>query len=289
MTPVAPLPAMHLTRAERDRQFSPSLSAKDAAGVLARHAEATKALWSTPGLVTARDLAYGPAPRARLDLVRPEGPGPFPCLVFVHGGFWQEGSKEGSGFAARSLAQAGWASALIGYSLAPEARLTEIVAETAQAVRHLAEQAGRYALDPARLVLAGHSAGAHMAAALLCGKAGQDVARQIAGAVLISGVYDLEPVAASYVNDRVQMDAAEVAALSVLSASPPRGTPIHVLYGADEPSAFREQSEALQRHWGTNGAALSMRQAEGRDHFDILDELSDPASETFLAILEMGA
>ena len=111
-------------------------------------------------LRTTRDIAYGPAPRTRLDVIRPTGPGPFPCLVFLHGGFWQEGDKGGSGFAARALARAGWASALIGYTLAPEARLSQIVSEVGQAVTHLATQAPALRIDPARIAAA-VSSGSH--------------------------------------------------------------------------------------------------------------------------------
>ena len=282
----APLAALALSRAERDRQFSPSLSAKDAGGTLSRHAAETATLWDDPTLACLRDRAYDAAPRCRYDLVRPAGPGPFPCLAFLHGGFWQEGDKGGSGLAARALARRGWASALIGYTLAPEARLSDIVAEAGQAVVHLAEHAVDLHLDPARLVVAGHSAGAHLAAALLCGKAGPTAAGAMAGVVLISGVYDLEPVAASYVNDRVGMDAAEVRDLSLLDARPPAGSLVLVLVGADEPPAFQEQSEALYRAWSGATAALSLHRAPGRDHFDILDELADPDSPTFAALTE---
>jgi len=270
----APLPSALLDRAERDRQLYPSLSAKDARGVLTRHAAETAALWGDPALECTRDIAYGPASRTRLDVVRPQGPGPFPCLAFLHGGFWQEGDKAGSGFAARALAQEGWATALIGYTLAPEARLSQIVTEVGQAITHLAMQAPALRIDPARLVLAGHSAGGHLTAALICGKAGADVANAIAGAVLISGVYDLRPIADSYVNNAVGMDTDEVRALSVIGAKPLRDIPVHLLIGADEPAAFQEQTDALHADWAGTLSALTLHRATGRDHFDILDDLA---------------
>lgn len=279
----------HLSKDELDRQLSPSLSAKDFAGVLARHETETDALWTRPGLSVERDRVYGRAPRARLDVVRPAGAGPFPCLAFVHGGFWQEGSKTGSGFAAAALARAGWASALIGYTLAPQARLRSIVEEVGEGVTFLAANAGSLRLDPTRLVLAGHSAGGHMAAAIVCGKAGAAAAQLVAGVALVSGVYDLAPVAASYVNDEVNMNAAEINRLSVLGSRPVRGIPVHIVVGADEPEAFIAQSRALNEAWSGGNSQTSFREVPGRDHFDVLDELSDPASPSFAAILEMGA
>lgn len=279
----------HLAKNELDRQLSPSVTAKEFAAVLARHEAETAQLWRRPGLSTKRDLVYGRTPSAKLDIVRPSGAGHFPCLAFIHGGFWQEGSKAGSGFAAMALAQAGWATALIGYTLAPQASLSDIVEEIGAAVTYLASHAGVLRLDPSRLVLAGHSAGGHLAAAVICGKAGDAAADSISGAVLVSGVYDLAPIAASYVNDRVGMDAAEIAELSVLGSVPQHAIPIHILVGADESEGFLAQSHALNQAWARNVGPTGHRLAPGRDHFDVLDELSDTASPSFAKIMEMGA
>jgi len=281
------LPSALLPRTERDRQLSPSLSAKDAMGVLTRHVSETAGLWDDPALSCTRNIAHGAPPRARMDIVRPVGPGPFPCLAFIHGGFWQEGDKGGSGFAVRALARAGWATALIGYTLAPEARLTQIVEEVGQAIRHLATNAAALRLDPARLVVGGHSAGGHLTAALICGKAGNAVAEGIAGALLISGVYDLRPIAGSYVNDAVGMDAEEIRELSVMADLPVRDIPVYLLIGADEPAAFLEQTDALYANWSKALTRATRHHAPGRDHFDILDELCDPDTLSFKALMEM--
>lgn len=276
----------HLSNDELDRQFSPSLSAKDAAGVLRRHEAETAALGGIDGLTVVRDVAYGDEPRQRYDVVRPSGHGPFPALLFIHGGFWQEGSKAGSGFCARSLAEAGWATVLLGYALAPQARLADIVDETGAALLELARLAGDFSIDPSRLVVAGHSAGAYLAAALLCGRAGDEAAELVAGAVLVSGVYDLAPVAASYVNDLLGLDGAEARALSVIGGQPRPSVPIRVIVGADETEAFRVQSSALFNAWRRPGVDLCV--LPGRDHFDILDELGEPSSPAFAANLGVG-
>lgn len=278
----------HLSREALDRELSPSRSAKDAAGVLRRHEHDTAALASAPGLRVVRDCVYGPRPRARLDLCLPNRPGPAPCLAFLHGGFWQEGSKAGSGFAARALAAAGWAHAGIGYTLMPEVRLADIVAEAAAAVRWLAREGPAHGIDGRRIVVAGHSAGGHLAAALLAGLGGAEAAALIAGVVLVSGVFDLAPIAASYVNDVARLDMADVAALSPLGLVPVRDVPVHILVGADEPAAFRQQSQALQAAWTPMLSTVTVTEAAGRDHFDVLDELADPASPTFRALMEMA-
>ncbi len=274
----------HLDRDALDLQLSPSRSAKDAIGVLQRHEQDTARLWDDPALETIRDVACGPAAdglEAWLDIVRPAGEGPFPCLAFIHGGFWQEGSKAGSGFASRDLAERGWATALIGYTLTPQARLPEIVAEIAQAVLHLHDNAADLKIDPRRLVLAGHSAGGHLAATILAGLGGDRAAGTVCGAILISGVYDLAPVAASYVNELAGIEPGEVDALSPLLFSPVRDVPVRVLIGADEPDAFQRQSDALHAAWAAYLADVTLSRVAGRDHFDILDTLAGQALAVF--------
>ncbi len=277
-----------LSRAELDFQLSPSLSARDAAGVLGRHVAETAAILAAPSVRVTRDLAYGAAPARRIDVIRPPGRGPFPCLAFLHGGFWQEGSKAGSGFAARALAAQGWASALIGYTLAPEATLGGIVAEVSTAVEHLAARAGELDLDPRRIVLAGHSAGAHLAAATLCGRGSGQAAAAIAGAVLISGVYDLAPIAASYVNDLARITPDEVRDLSLLAARPLHDVPVLIVVGSAETDAFVQQSLTLAAAWRERPAATDLLLVPGRDHFDILDTLANPSGPAFCATMAMA-
>ncbi len=282
------VPFAHLDRARLDLELSPSRFAKDPWGTLARHAAETAALAADPALRVDADIAYGDRPRQRLDLFRPAGaPEPLPCLVHLHGGFWQEGDKSGSGYAARSLTSEGWAMAGVGYTLAPEATLAEIVAEAGEAVAFVAREAGRFGIDPRRIVVSGHSAGGHLAAALLCGMGGDKAAEAIAGLILISGVFDLEPIAASYVNDRVGLQLADVAALSPLLHPPRRDVPVQVLVGAGEPEAFLLQSRALVAAWRGAISRLTMDEAPGRDHFDVLDELADAGSPTRKALREM--
>lgn len=277
----------HLTRAELDHQLSPSLTAKDAGGTLARHIAMTEGALNATDCEIRRDIAYGDRPAERLDLVLPRGDGPHPCLIFVHGGFWQEGSKSGSGFAARALAAHGWASALVGYTLAPEARLSQIVAEIARAVDYLAARADQFGLNRRGLVLGGHSAGGHLTAAILAGKGGPAAAQAVSGAILISGVYDLAPIASSYVNDAVRMDAREVEELSLLEARPLRPVPILVMAGADESESFLDQTEALWSVWADHTRPMTRYIAPGRDHFDILDTLTEPGGPALAALQEM--
>lgn len=277
----------HLSRTELDFQLSPSKSAKDATAVLMRHEDAGKAALRSPRIRFSLDHAYGPRPRAAYDLYTPRAATGAPCLAFIHGGFWQEGAKSGSAFAAEALVAEGWALAAIGYSLVPDVRLRDIVAEIAAALQHLTANAAAHGIDPDRIVLAGHSAGGHLAAALLAGFGGADAAAIPAGVVAISGVYDLAPVAASYVNDLAGIDEGEIRDLSPLHARPLHDAPVHLLIGGDEPDAFQAQTNALHKAWSRHLSRLTLETAPGRDHFDILDRLSETASPTFDTIRAM--
>ena len=279
----------HLSREELDWQLSPSKSARDAAGVLQRLETETEELATAPGVRCTLDVAYGPGPRQKMDLYRPtDTSDPVGCLVFIHGGFWQRGSKMWSGFPARCLTGNNWALVGVGYTLAPEASLTQIVDETALALSTLARRAGEFGLDRDRIVLAGHSAGAHLTAAILSGMGGEDAAQLPARAVLISGVYDLAPIAASYVNDAVGLVAADVPGLSPLYRRPLKDVPVHLLIGSEESDAFHAQTNALRTAWREHLSQISLQVVPGCDHFDILDELRAPDSPTGRFILEAG-
>lgn len=272
----------HIELDELDRQLSPSKSAKDAAGTLARHERDTAALDENPAVSVFRDVPYGDQREQQFDLCVPRtarsaagrSGSPPSCVVFVHGGFWQEGSKAGAGFAAAELAKNGWATASIGYTLAPQARLRDIVHEAATAVTTLSSRLGTFGVSPKNMILVGHSAGAHLAAAVIAGLDGTKAAHAVAQAILISGVYDLAPIAASYVNEAVGIDQPEQSELSPLFASPLRDVPVRLLIGADEPEAFQLQTSALYNAWKPIVSELTIERVPGRDHFDILDELA---------------
>lgn len=283
-------PFLELPRQDLDFQLSPSKSAKDAAGVLERMIAATQSASADPALLVSKDLPYGPGPRERFDVFRPADrfEDALPCVVFLHGGFWQEGDKSVSGFAAKTFAALGWAYVSVGYTLTPEVTLTELTAQAHAAVDGIVAQADALGIDPARIILVGHSAGAHLAASVIADVLSLGKHRQVAGAVLISGVYELAPIAASYVNDLTRMTDQEVRSLSPARFAPVEGIPLHLLIGSDEPDAFQVQTRTLKLLWSTSADDMTVDVAKGRDHFDVLEELNRPTSPTVQAVLTMG-
>lgn len=200
------------------------------------------------------DLRYGPAERNRIDLFPGRADGPL--LVFIHGGYWQMRAKEVFAFIVEGPLAHGIGVALVGYTLAPQARLDGIVSEIRSALDHLSKT------HPA-MVLSGWSAGGHLAAMCMPHPA-------VKAGLAISGIYDLEPMRLSYINDKLRLDEAEQKRNSPLLL-PASGKPLVVAYGKSELPELQRQSEEYARKAKTKAAGLA-----GHDHFTILEELASP-------------
>ena len=143
--------------------------------------------------------AYGADPRQRLDLWRAAdaGDAPQPVLVFFYGGGWSAGERRHYGFAARAFASLGFTVVVPDYRLVPAIHFPAFVEDAAAALRWVADNAAAHGGDPMRILLAGHSAGAHIAAlvALDAGYAASAgiAAGSIRGVAGLAGPYDFLP------------------------------------------------------------------------------------------------
>ena len=280
---MSPLIVASASRQELDAQLSPSRSAKDASGIIQLWGTESEQARRSPGIRTVLDLPYGPAASQKLDVYTggAEEGGLRPIFVFIHGGFWQQGSKDNSAFAAPAFVAANWVYIAAGYTLAPNATLTSIVAEIRSALRFIRLHAREYGGDPDRIVVAGHSAGGHLAASLLTDDTGGARAAPCAGIVAISGVFDLAPIHASYVNDAVRMTQDEVATLSPVLHAPAYDVPVVLVVGSEETSEFIRQTDVLAHAWKPHLTTLSVETIADKDHFDIVLGLADPSSRLF--------
>ena len=268
---------MLLDQATREREYSPSSAiGGDYAAYLERYrVESAEAFRS---LSVERDLRYGAAPSARLDFfpapdtVRGAG-----LLVYIHGGYWQELSKEHFAFLAPAWHAAGFACAVVGYTLAPEARLPAIVSECRKALTWLHARADVLDFDPRDMVVAGSSAGGYLAAA--CGDRSSIPLR---GMVCVSGIYDVAPLIGTSINDALGLDAATAASLDLLNAGH-QFCPAVVAWGEIETSEFKRQSRAFAARLSAAGTPSTGLEIPGRNHFDVILELGRPASALFSA------
>ncbi|TAG28178.1 MAG: alpha/beta hydrolase [Burkholderiales bacterium] len=231
-----------------------------------------------------RDLRYGKAERALIDYFPApqtstnQSPG---LLVFIHGGYWQELSKNESSFLAPAWHAAGFAHAVVGYTLAPQAKLGEIVAQCRVAIAYLREQAAQLGHDPQRIVVAGSSAGGYLAAACAA-----DASLDLLGMIPISGIFDLSPLVSTTINDALGMTVQEAAELSRKTDDCKR-MPAVIAWGEIETQAFKQQSQNLAKHIAHYGQTCETLEVAGRNHFDVVHELGNPQSKLFAAAMRL--
>lgn len=253
--------------------------------IKARQAERSDAL-RAGAKRSALDLAYGPHPRERLDLFLPGADGA-PLFAFIHGGYWQWNDKEPFAFLGEQLVPAGAAFANIEYALCPSVTLTELTGQIRRAIAYLWREAGRFGYDRGRIVVSGHSAGGHLTAMTMATDwpaLGSDLpANVVAAGLPVSGVYDIEPLRHTPLNDAVRMDEAEARALSPIFLEPATSAPMAVVAGGDESDEFRRQARDFAAEWGKAGVESEVLIVPGTDHFTVLDTLAEPGHATVAA------
>lgn len=254
-----------LTREELDAAYDNTRAVADSARILVGFEERSRLL--AERYSGELNLRFGPRERQRIDFFRAGSPGA-PLLVFIHGGYWQMRRKETFRFLAAGALHHGISVALPGYTLAPEQNLAGIVTEIRDALRWLREHADSLGFDRSRIVVAGWSAGGHLAA-MAVDEPG------VTGVLAISGIFDLEPIRLCYLNDKLLLKPEEVAGLSPLRL-PLSGKPLFAVCGSDELPELQRQSWDFARHRAAAklpGGAFTLA---GRNHFTILEELETP-------------
>ena len=224
------------------------------------------------------DLAYGPRPRNKVDYFS-AGPNT-PVLIFFHGGFWQMRSKEDFAFLAESFLNAGVSVAMVGYPLGPDASMDEIVADAHAAIRYLATELPRLGGDSKRIGVAGWSSGGHLATEVL------DEPSLRAG-VSISGIYELEPLVKSYINDKLHMDAAMAQRNSPILALPKSSKQLDLFAGSAELSEMRRQTADYASARRAAGLPMSYSEIPDANHYTILNSMMSSDGKVHLAILAM--
>jgi arylformamidase len=235
------------------------------------------------------DLAYGEAITQTLDWFAPAAKGLAPCLVFIHGGWWRSLDKVDHSFIAPAYVARGVHVVVVNYSLAPTASLRQIVLDVVQAVAWVWRRAQDFGVDRARIVLAGHSAGAHLAAMMLACRfdwLGDDLPQQIpAGALALSGVYDLESVRrTAFLQRDLRLTRHAARAMSPAWLPPAGPAPLVLALGEFESEAFHAQARLMRRHWPQASKALLVA---GANHFSALDALAQPGSLLHRRVCEL--
>ncbi|MGW7531852.1 alpha/beta hydrolase [Amycolatopsis sp. NPDC054798] len=276
-----------MTPPDTDRDYSAQATVTEAEfdAVMARYRSASES--ATASLDGRPGLAFDPLSNERLD-VWGSSPGQLrPVVVAIHGGYWRMLSRHDTAFMARVLADAGIATVVPDYTLAPTAPLEEIVRQVRAAVAWVYCHGAEHGLDPDRIHVVGSSAGGHLTAMTAVAGWQRDAGVPgdvVKGAMTISGLFDLRPLVGSFANAWLTLDAARAEALSPILA-PPGTAPLHVAVAEHEAAGFHRQSKAFHAHWP---AARSWTAVPGRNHFDVFLDLADPGSALSRALVRLA-
>jgi arylformamidase len=236
------------------------------------------------------DLPYGESQNERLDFFPANG-SDAPLLVFIHGGWWRSLDKSDFSFISPAFTHAGINVAVTNYTLAPAASLEEILLQQVRALVWLYRHAEQYDFDRNRIVVGGHSAGAHMTAMLMTAvwsAIGGDLPVDlIKGGFLLSGVFDLEPVRqADFVNVDLKLTPESVAALSPANMPQSHPTPFITAVGGLESDEFKRQNALIGATWKDN--LVADIPAPDCNHMTVCDALSTPEHALYEAVRKLA-
>jgi arylformamidase len=224
------------------------------------------------------DVPYGDDATEKLDVFHTTAANA-PVLVFIHGGYWRALDKSDHSFVAPSFTAAGALVVVPNYAMAPAVTVEHITLQMVKAVEWVWRHAPEHGGDPSRIVVAGHSAGGHLAAMMVSTRWKQVAddlpANLVHGALAISGLYDLEPIRHTpFLQKDLQLTPASVRRLSPAFFPRPKGK-LHALVGADESSEFIRQNQLIRDVWGPTAVPVCEKVA-GANHFSVLKHLADP-------------
>lgn len=227
------------------------------------------------------DIPYAPLERTKFDYF-PSGEKNAPLLTFIHGGYWVRNSRDMFSFLAAGPNAHGIDFISVGYTLAPQAKLTQIAGEIEQCLTHLASHASEFGFDRDGIFISGWSAGGHLSAL-----AGEHPAA--AGALPISGIFDLEPLSLNYINDTLQFTPDEIETLSPFRRLGKTKVPMRLVAGGSELPELQRQTRDYAQAARVRGLKISDDILPGHHHFSILDELAKPGGGITKELLKLIA
>ncbi len=275
--------------AELDVQYNARATTPNVLDILARYTEESAKVRATlPGEL---DVAFGDHPDEALDIFpspRPHSP----VFVFIHGGYWRALGKNDSSNMAPAFTQAGATVVAVNYSLAPGASLDTMVDQCRRALAWIHRNIDRYNGDARRIHVCGSSAGGHLVGMMLADgwHAGYGVPHSvIAGAIPLSGLFDLTPIPLTHINAWMNLSDADAERNSPMMHLPMQGCPLIVSYGETETAEFKRQTDDYLAAWRARGFPGAYVPMPGTNHFDIVLTLNDAKSPLTRAILrQMG-
>src|SRR5262245_29663753 len=236
------------------------------------------------------NVPYGSSPRELLDIYAADKPGG-PVLVYIHGGYWRSGSKEDNCHFAPTFTKRGATVVLVEYDLCPQVTVADIVRQTRASIAWVYKNIMRYSGDRSKIYVSGHSAGGHLTAMALANDWTKEGIPQdfIKGAVVTSGVYDLDMVMRISVQEQVQMTP-EIVKLNNPLLNPPRvKCPLVIAVGGAEPRGWQQMSEDYFNYCKQQGMNVEYLVVPGANHYTMSEHLqNDHSPLTQAMIKQMG-
>jgi arylformamidase len=265
---------------ELEYEYNNMARRPDAPELLARLAERSAAYRARAD--AALDCRYGRGDRQKLDVFRC-GARDAPLLAYLHGGYWQRGDKSIYSYLAEPFNAAGIDVAVIGYPLCPEVSMTGLTSSVREALAWLWRNAGGLGICADRINLAGHSAGGHLTAMALATHWPEldpglppDLLRS---GIAISGLYRLAPLLPTTISHALNLTDEEVEGLSPANLAAQGDAALLVIVGGDETREFFSQADSLVEAWSRPRLEIEQYIDPDADHFDVVVDLGDPASE----------
>lgn len=225
------------------------------------------------------DISFGPREVEKVDIFPANAEGA-PLYVFIHGGYWYSLDKSDYSYIAAGLQPHGIATVVNNFGLAPMHDMDEIVRQNRAALAWLWRHAADFGGDPNRIYVSGHSAGGHLAVMLLATdwpafESGlpPDLVK---GACAIGGIFDLEPIRLSFLNEKLRLTPAQVQRNSPLRLDYPICAPLLLVLAADESEEFHRQSAEMKTFWKELGYPAELVVPADLDHFNVVNQLRDP-------------
>jgi arylformamidase len=276
-----------MAAADLEREYNPRLAVPDCDEIFARWAREAE-LYRADTLKAGRaelGLSYGDTPRQIIDLFLPEAGENAPLAIFIHGGYWRAFDPSFSSQVARGLNQHGIAVAVVGYDLCPIVTIGDIIEQIRRASVFLWTRFGK------PMVVCGHSAGGHLAAATVAtdwqALYPKAPANLVTTGFAISGVFDLRPLVNFSLNQDLRLSAEDARRLSPLLWPVPPGRLLDVTVGDLESAAFKNQSRTMAETWQQAKAETRHKEYPG-NHFTVIDALTDPGNAMVTRIVELA-
>lgn len=222
------------------------------------------------------DLPYGSGERKKLDYFY-SGDAKGPLLIYIHGGYWQRGDKSMYSFVSEAFIKQGISVAVLNYNLTPSVRIGQIAPQIRKALAWCYQNANDLKFDRDQLHVTGHSTGGHLTAMMMAtdwtffdNRLPTDLVKT---GIPISGVFELEPIVHTSLNEGPQMDIEEAIAESPMFIPLINNAPQLVVYGGGETSEFYRQSKDYADKFRSDERHMEVYEIPKDDHFAELERL----------------